>query len=142
MLDTKIPQYLSTFQYIPWTMLAPKILQGHKNDNKCIQRKLLILSLYYLGDLLVQINSFSWRGFGAAVRLLGQLQEVADWQISFKYKPLNLGTWQCRILLFAVCKIKIIYHLSWSKARGSSILISVLFLAGWWGKRQLCEQIH
>lgn len=35
-----------------------------------VKVKLLILSLYYLGDPLVQINSFSWRGFGAAVRLL------------------------------------------------------------------------
>lgn len=87
-----------------------------------VKVKLLILSLYYLGDPLVQINSFSWRGFGAAVRLLCKLQEVADWQISFKYKPLNLATWHCRILLFAVCKIKIIYHLAWSKVMGSSIL--------------------
>ena len=125
------------FQFSGWHL---KIVQGHKNDNECSKGKLLILSLYYHGDLLVQINSFSWRGFqGSCEATVLASQEVAHWQISFKCKPLNLATWHCKILLFAVCKIKIIYHLVWSKVMGFSILISILFLKNSYGEMQLNE---
>lgn len=51
----------SVFLHLGWHVKYYRVI---KMDYKCSQGK--VLSLYYLGDLLVQINSFSWEGFGGS----------------------------------------------------------------------------
>lgn len=101
--------------------------------------KLLILSFYYHGDLLVQINSFSWRGFQgsceAAVLATGSctLGKFHS-NVNSKFGYLAL---QDPVVCCMQNKNYIPSRLV--KSYGPSILISILFLKNSYGEMQLNE---